>query len=100
MSAIRPAFYFSVVKPAPHRAGLESPMEMVTWDNVLVAGADVSEEKVYQLVTAILENKDELVKLFPGFRELAVEEPYKVYPDLEYHPGAARYFKEKGLLEE
>jgi TRAP transporter TAXI family solute receptor len=100
MSAIRPAFYFSVVKPAPHRAGLESPMEMVTWDNVLVAGADVSEEKVYQLVTAILENKDELVKLFPGFRELAVEEPYKVYPDLEYHPGASRYFKEKGLLEE
>jgi hypothetical protein len=100
MAKVRPAFYFSVVNPAPHRAGIDAPMAMVTWDNVLVVGEGVSDEKVYQLVSAVLENRDDLVQLFPGFRDLAVDAPHKVYPGVEYHPGAVRYFREKGLWQE
>lgn len=98
MDNIRPAFYFTQVKPAPHIAGLTLPTDMVTWDNVLIVGANVSDEAVYKLVASVLENKDQLVSIFPGFKSLATEQPYKVYPSLEYHPGALRYFKEKGLL--
>jgi TRAP-type uncharacterized transport system substrate-binding protein len=75
-------------------------MQMVTWDNVLVVGAHVDDEKVYQMVKTVLESKPELIKLFPGFRTLSTDEPYKVYPGLAYHPGAIRYFKEKGLWHE
>lgn len=100
MTHVRPAFYFSQVKPAPHYAGVDQPIEMVTWDNVLVVSSKVSDEQVYQMIAAILENKDKLTQLFPGFRDLAVDEPYKAYPGLEYHPGAVRYFKEKGLWTE
>ncbi|GGB79616.1 TRAP ABC transporter [Marinobacterium zhoushanense] len=100
MAQIRPAFYYSVVKPAPHYAGVESPIEMVTWDNVLVVGAQVPEEEVYQMVASVLENKQKLSQLFPGFKALAVDAPYKIYPSLDYHPGAVRYFKEKGLWHE
>ncbi|MET4161712.1 TRAP transporter TAXI family solute receptor [Marinobacterium sp. MBR-111] len=100
MAKIRPAFYYSEVKPAPHYAGVEQPIEMVTWDNVLVVGAKVSDEQVYQMVSAVLENKEKLSDLFPGFRNMTVDTPHKSYPSLEYHPGAVRYFKEKGLWQE
>jgi TRAP transporter TAXI family solute receptor len=100
MEAIRPAFYFSAVTPASHLVGVDAPMQMVTWDNVLVVGAHVDDEKVYQMVKTVLESKPELIKLFPGFRTLSTDEPYKVYPGLAYHPGAIRYFKEKGLWHE
>ena len=97
MDKIRPAFYYTKLAPAPHLVGISSPTDMVTWDNVLVVGANVSDEDVYRLVAAVLENKTKLSSIFPGFKTLATNEPYKVYPGLEYHPGAVRYFKEKGL---
>jgi uncharacterized protein len=100
MEAIRPAFYFTEVKPAPNLIGINNPIAMVTWDNVLVTGAHVSDEQVYQMVKTVMENKEGLVKLFPGFRSLAIDEPYKQYQGVEYHPGAIRYFKEKGLWHE
>lgn len=100
MAKVRPAFYYSEVQPAPHYAGVDKPIEMVTWDNVLVVGAQVSDEQVYQMVASVLENKDKLIQQFPGFRTMTVDAPYKPYPSLEYHPGAVRYFKEKGLWQE
>jgi TRAP-type uncharacterized transport system substrate-binding protein len=96
---IRPAFYFSEVKPAPHLVGIDKPTQMLTWDNVLIVNDKVSDESVYQLVTAILENKEALIQIFPGFKALAVNTPNKNYPGIQYHPGAVRYFKEKGLWE-
>lgn len=97
---IRPAFYFSEAKPAPHLVGLEKAMKMLTWDNVLVVNDKVSDEQVYQMVKAILEHKDALIQLYPGFKTLAVNTPNKNYPGIQYHPGAIRYFKEKGLWQE
>ncbi|GAA0226913.1 TAXI family TRAP transporter solute-binding subunit [Marinomonas primoryensis] len=96
---IRPAFYFSEVKPAPHLVGIDKPTQMLTWDNVLIVNDKVSDENVYQLVKAILENKEALIQIFPGFKALAVNTPNKNYPGIQYHPGAVRYFKEKGLWE-
>lgn len=100
MLKIRPAFYFSDVKPAPHLVGIEEPIAMLTWDNVLVVNADVSDDDVYKLVESILGNKDALVKLFPVFRGMDVTAANKPYPGVEYHPGALRYLKEKGLWQE
>ncbi|PSJ37807.1 C4-dicarboxylate ABC transporter substrate-binding protein [Zobellella taiwanensis] len=100
MLKVRPAFYITEVYPAPHIAGIDEPISMVTWDNVLVVGKHVSDEQVYKTVSAILENKDELSAIFPGFRTMSLDEPSKAYPGLEYHPGAVRYFKEKGLWHE
>ncbi|PSJ44939.1 C4-dicarboxylate ABC transporter substrate-binding protein [Zobellella endophytica] len=100
MLKVRPAFYITEVYPAPHIAGIDEPIAMVTWDNVLVVGKHVPDEQVYKTVSAILENKDELSAIFPGFRTMSLDEPSKAYPGLEYHPGAVRYFKEKGLWHE
>ncbi|ADZ91644.1 TAXI family TRAP transporter solute-binding subunit [Marinomonas mediterranea] len=97
---VRPAFYFTTVNPAPHLVGVEAPTAMLTWDNVLIVNNRVSDDAVYKMVKTILENRDALVKIFPGFRALAVDTVNTPYPGIDYHPGAIRYFKEKGLWQD
>ena len=65
----------------------------------LVASANVPEESVYQLTKAVFENFDEFKSLHPAFANL---DPAKMIKDglsAPLHPGAERYYKEKGWLQ-
>ncbi len=94
---IRPAFYFSEVTPAPVRVGVSEPMMFVTWDNVLVAGAHVSDEQVKTLLSVLFDDKDAIGEAYPPLRALNIETAYKEYPGVEYHPGAVAFFKERNI---
>jgi uncharacterized protein len=62
----------------------------------LVTSAQVPEETVYQLVKATFENFNEFKSLHPAFANL---DPAKMVKDglsAPLHPGAVRYYKEKG----
>ncbi len=64
----------------------------------LVASAKTPDDVVYQLVKATFDNFDEFKKLHPAF---AVLEPKAMVTNgnsAPLHGGAARYFKEKGLM--
>ncbi len=95
--AVRPAFYFSEVTPAAPRVGVKEPMMFVTWDNILVAGAHVSDEQVETLLSVIFDNKDAIGKAYPPLRALNLETAYRAYPGLEYHPGAVAFFESRGV---
>ncbi|MGP1255815.1 MAG: TAXI family TRAP transporter solute-binding subunit [Kiloniellales bacterium] len=98
IQAVRPAFYFSEVTPAPFRVGIEAPMMMVTWDNVLVAGAHVPDETVHALLTAMADAKQALGEAYPPLRAFSVEAAYVDYPGVAYHPGAVRFFEENAIV--
>ncbi|AGA11407.1 MULTISPECIES: TAXI family TRAP transporter solute-binding subunit [Sinorhizobium] len=64
----------------------------------LVTSANVPEESVYALTKAVFENFDEFKSLHPAFANL---EPAKMIKDglsAPLHPGAEKYYKEKGWL--
>src|SRR5688572_9621609 len=64
----------------------------------LVTSAKVPDASVYELVKATFENFDEFKKLHPAFANL---EPAKMIKDglsAPLHPGAVKYYKEKGWL--
>ena len=64
----------------------------------LVTSANVPEESVYQLTKAVFENFDEFKSLHPAFANL---DPQKMVTDglsAPLHPGAEKYYKEKGWL--
>lgn len=64
----------------------------------LVTSASVPEESVYALTKAVFENFDEFKSLHPAFANL---EPAKMIKDglsAPLHPGAEKYYKEKGWL--
>lgn len=64
----------------------------------LVTSANVPEESVYAMTKAVFENFDEFKSLHPAFANL---EPAKMIKDglsAPLHPGAEKYYKEKGWL--
>ena len=64
----------------------------------LVTSTKVPDEVVYQLVKATFDNLEEFKKLHPAFGILKAEEMVKNGLSAPLHPGAEKYYKEKGWL--
>ena len=63
-----------------------------------VTSADVPEETVYLIVKTVFDNIEDFKKLHPAFGVLNPKEMVKNGLSAPLHPGAEKYFKEKGLL--
>ena len=64
----------------------------------LVTSAKTSDETVYALVKAVFENFDEFKKLHPAFAHLEPKEMIRNGLSAPLHPGAIKYYKEKGWM--
>ncbi|MCB2021486.1 MAG: TAXI family TRAP transporter solute-binding subunit [Burkholderiaceae bacterium] len=63
-----------------------------------VTSSKVSDEVVYQLVKAVFDNFDDFKKLHPAFAHLDPKQMIKDGLSAPLHPGAIKYYKEKGWL--
>ncbi len=63
-----------------------------------VSSAKVPEDVIYNVVKAVFENFDDFKKLHPAFENLKKEEMIKDGLSAPLHAGAAKYYKEAGLL--
>jgi hypothetical protein len=88
--------YLTDVAPGPIFIGVEKPMKVYTFDNMLITSAKVPDEFVYKILEAMEKNKDDLVAVQPVLREFSAANGYKQY-GVPYHPGALKYFAEKKL---
>src|SRR6478672_4032763 len=93
---ILPEGYLTPAAPNPFFVGVEKPMGVYSWDNMIFASSKVSDEVVYKVIEALENNKAELVAIQPALREFSAEALYKNY-DIPYHPGALKYFKDKNI---
>ncbi|KAJ02614.1 TAXI family TRAP transporter solute-binding subunit [Sulfitobacter mediterraneus] len=64
-----------------------------------VTSTDVSEEAVYAVVKSVMENIDDFKKLHPAFANLDPKEMATAGLSAPLHPGAAKYYKEAGIIE-
>jgi TRAP transporter TAXI family solute receptor len=64
----------------------------------LVTRADVPEDVVYEVTKAVFEHLDEFKKLHPAFAALQKQEMVAEALSAPLHPGAAKYYKEAGLM--
>jgi TRAP transporter TAXI family solute receptor len=82
-------------------AGLDKDVETIGITAVLNAMESFPEEKVYQIVSAIFANKTEISAVWKDATKLTPEKSVKqISPEAQafLHPGAKRFFKEKGAL--
>jgi TRAP transporter TAXI family solute receptor len=93
---ILPEGYLTPAAPNPFFVGVEKPMGVYSWDNMIFASSKVSDEVVYKVIEALENNKAELVAIQPALREFSAEALYKNYA-IPYHPGALKYFKDKNI---
>jgi TRAP transporter TAXI family solute receptor len=75
----------------------EDDLTIAIW-NAVVAGAHVSEETVYKFVKALAENQERVRSIHPTLADFAIDKVSSNPTELPYHPGAARYYREVGLL--
>jgi TRAP transporter TAXI family solute receptor len=91
-------YYAKATIPGGMYAGNAKPTETYGVLATLVTSAKVPEASVYELVKATFENFDEFKKLHPAFANLKPEEMVKNGLSAPLHPGAEKYYKEKGWL--
>ena len=65
--------------------------------NLLVVPANADEKLVYEITKTLFEKKDELVKVHKDAMFLDMSNQMTGASPIPFHPGALRYFKEKGL---
>jgi TRAP transporter TAXI family solute receptor len=63
----------------------------------LVCGADLSEDAVYKVTAGIFDNLTSLGESHAKGKEVAIEKAVQGV-SVAFHPGAEKYFKEKGVL--
>lgn len=66
----------------------------------VVASANLDDASVYQVVKAVFENLDNFKTLHPVFATLDAKHMVPSGNLAPIHPGALKYYKEKGLIEE
>jgi TRAP transporter TAXI family solute receptor len=93
---IVPQGYLTPAVPNGFFIGVDHPMKVYTWDNMIFTNAKVSDDAVYKLIDTLNNNKADLVAIQPALREFSPAGLYKQY-DLPYHPGALKYFKEHNI---
>ena len=88
--------YFKGVIPAKMYPGQDQEVSIARVSNVLICNKDMKDTVAYDIVKTLFEHKPELVAVHRTAEELALEPQVDGSP-LPFHPGAAKYFKEKGL---
>jgi TRAP transporter TAXI family solute receptor len=91
-----PGYYPRIIKAGGATAVIEDTC-FIAYDIYLTAGKNVPDSVVEAALKAIWENVDQLPPLHPIFREWTRERA--VTPDITipYHPGAIRFYKERGV---
>lgn len=93
---IGPPFVAATI-PAGTYKGQDQDVPTAAVINYLVTSSAVSDELAYQMTKLIFENLPELANAHAAGREIKLENAAAGSP-APLHPGAARYYKEKGVL--
>lgn len=92
-------FYRKATIPGGMYAG--NPDDATTFGvgATFVTSADVSDEVVYTVVKAVFDNFADFKKLHPAFSNLKEAEMIKDGLSAPLHPGAVKYYKERGWMQ-
>ncbi len=94
-------FYTQQVVPADTYAGMTEDVKTVAVMATYIVDKDLPEKAVYDLTKAMFENKDAIAEAHVKGAELNVETAIDGIPaEVPLHPGAAKYYKEIGVLAE
>ena len=83
--------------PAASYPDIDQPIETFGNMVMLVAEADVTDETVYQVIKIMFDNLPWLGQLHDIIAQITIDHALKD-ADLPLHPGAARYYREIGVL--
>jgi TRAP transporter TAXI family solute receptor len=92
------SYYAKATIPGGMYSGNPNPTQTYGVLATMVTSAKVPDDVVYNLVKATFDNFDEFKKLHPAFANLNPANMVKDGLSAPLHPGAAKFYKEKGWI--
>ena len=96
MQSHAPGTVIMTINKGPRFPGVTGPTNVLAGPFVLMASAKTPDKTVYQVVKALFENRKKLVLSHKAFNGMHTKNMH-LDIGLPYHPGAEKFFKEKGM---
>jgi len=89
--------YIEDVIPKDTYKGMDADNKNATVWNILVSHENLSNEAAYNIVKTIFERRDELIAVHKEAANFKFEHQRQTASPIPFHPGAVKYFTEKGV---
>jgi TRAP transporter TAXI family solute receptor len=89
--------YVQDVIPKSVYKGMEADNHQATVMNLLVAGQGMDDKTAYNIVKAMFDHRDELIRVHKEAENIKLENQKAAASPIPWHPGAVKYFAEKGV---
>lgn len=89
-------FYFAGIIPKGTYGGVDHEVSVAVATNLLVAHERMQESLAYQITRLVLERTPDLIAVHKAASEITLKSAAVGSP-VPFHPGALRYYKEKGI---
>lgn len=91
-------YYAKSIIPGGLYKGTDKDVETFGVYATFVSSTKTDDETIYQVVKAVFDNFDRFKKLHPAFANLKEEDMIKNALSAPLHPGAVKYYKERGWM--
>jgi uncharacterized protein len=89
-------YYTDVIEKSVYK-GMDADNHMASVANILVANQSMSDKEVYNILKTIFDHKADLVAVHKECENFKLENQKQTASPLPWHPGAVKYFGEKGV---
>jgi uncharacterized protein len=93
-----PKMFFPIAIPAGSYPGQVEDVPTAALNNFFVTSSEAPDEIVYRITRAIFDNIERVRAVHPAAEAVSLERALAARP-IEVHPGALRYFRERGVIE-
>jgi hypothetical protein len=97
MRGVYPETFPMTIQPSPATPGVLGPTTVMAYPYFLTTGAHMSDELIYSVAKTMHANKEFLRKANSRFN-LFDPKAMKAKSPVPYHPGAAKFYKEQGMM--
>ncbi|MGZ5091858.1 MAG: TAXI family TRAP transporter solute-binding subunit [Burkholderiales bacterium] len=89
--------YVADVIPKSTYSGMPADSHNASVWNILVANEKMSDEVAYNIVKTVFDHRDDLIAVHQEARNFKLELQKQAATPIPFHPGAVKYFNEKGV---
>ncbi len=98
LNKLYPKSWIEPIPPNKKLVGFDKPLQALSYDYSIWTHAGLKDEVVYQVAKAMYANEAALKETSPLWRSHRSANMAKDHgPDLPYHPGAVKFYKEAGI---
>ncbi len=89
--------YVQDVIPKATYKGMEADNHQATVTNLLVAHQSMDDKTAYNIIKAMFDHRDELIRVHKEAENIKLENQKTEASSIPWHPGAVKYFADKGV---